>query len=103
MSPKIYEYKGISLRFFSNEHDPIHVHATTTDGRECRVSFHLRESEIAKVSFDDVKGKKPLTLSQMKKLKDLVKHEKQNIVNAWIKVIVLKDTVVLTKITKTIK
>jgi Domain of unknown function (DUF4160) len=26
--PKIFEYLGIILFFYSNEHEPIHVHAT---------------------------------------------------------------------------
>lgn len=27
MSPKLFIYKGIELKFFSDEHKPIHVHA----------------------------------------------------------------------------
>ncbi len=25
--PKLFEYLGLILRFFSNEHEPIHIHA----------------------------------------------------------------------------
>jgi hypothetical protein len=28
--PKLYEYMGIIVPFYSNEHEPIHVHGTRT-------------------------------------------------------------------------
>ncbi|WP_461044454.1 DUF4160 domain-containing protein [Spirosoma harenae] len=29
--PKIFEYLGIVIRFYANEHEPIHVHAQYAD------------------------------------------------------------------------
>ena len=34
--PKIFEYFGIVFYFYSNEHEPIHVHVTTGD---CKTIF----------------------------------------------------------------
>jgi len=36
--PKIFEYFGIVFYFYSNEHEPIHVHVTTGD---CETIFEL--------------------------------------------------------------
>ncbi len=33
--PKLYEYFGIVVMFYSNEHEPVHVHGKS-QGRECR-------------------------------------------------------------------
>ena len=38
--PKIFEYLGIVIFFYSNEHEPIHVHASY-DGLECKAEFLL--------------------------------------------------------------
>lgn len=101
--PIIYEYLGIILKIWSDEHYPIHIHAISSDERECRVSFYLKESEIVKITYTDVKGKKTLTLPQMRKLKALVNQKKHEIVNKWIKLIILKGTIKVRKITKKIK
>ena len=101
--PKIYEYFGIYLLFYSNDHQPIHVHAVTKDEREVKVIFYTKKSKIVRIVYKEIKGKKPLTKPQMKNLKALVKQEKYQIVNAWIKFFILKDTVKLRKITQKIK
>lgn len=103
--PKIYEYFGLILMFWSNEHlnPPIHVHAKSKDGRTCKILFYIEKSKITNIEYEDIKGKKPLTLPQMRNLKALVNQEKDAIVNAWIKVFVLKDTIKTTKITTKIK
>lgn len=101
--PKIYEYFGIYLLFYSNDHEPIHVHAITKDKREMKVVFYVKKSKITKIVYKEIKGKKPLTKPQLKNLKALVKQEKIQIVNAWINFFILKDVVKLKKITKKIK
>ena len=101
--PKIYEYFGIYLLFYSNDHEPIHVHAITKDGREMKVTFHIKNSKITRTVYQDIKGKKSLTKPQLKNLKNLVEQEKLQIVNAWIKFFILKDRIKLRKITKKIK
>jgi hypothetical protein len=66
------------------------------------VIFHIKKSKITRIDYKDVKGKKPLTLPQKRKLKALINQEKYAIVNAWIKVFILKDTIKVRKITKKI-
>lgn len=70
--PKIYEYFGIILKFWSDDHKPIHVHAISSDGRECKVLFYVKQSKITKIVYKDVKGKKSLTLPQKRKVKALI-------------------------------
>lgn len=38
--PKIFEYLGIILFFYSNEHEPIHVHATYGEF-ESKAEFYI--------------------------------------------------------------
>lgn len=101
--PKIFEYFGLTLFFYSKEHEPMHVHVITTDKRECKVIFYFKNSKIIKIVYKEVHGKKFLTLPQMRNLKTLVKEKKYNISFAWIKFFVLKDTIQFKRITKRIK
>jgi len=43
--PKIYEYLGIIIFFYANEHEPIHVHARYGD-RESKAEFVIQEGKI---------------------------------------------------------
>ncbi|MDO9613709.1 MAG: DUF4160 domain-containing protein, partial [Bacteroidota bacterium] len=43
--PNIFEYLGIVILFYSDEHKPIHVHAVYGDNT-MKVSFFIREGEI---------------------------------------------------------
>lgn len=101
--PKIYEYLGIYLLFYSNDHEPIHIHAKTKEGREMKVNFYIKNSKITKIVYKPINGRKPLTLPQMKKLKALVNSEKYQIVNAWTKFFIYKDRIKVKKITSKIK
>lgn len=52
MTPKIYEQDGYKLFFYSNEHEPIHVHVRYGGGEavfEVSGSVTLRESRGMKV------------------------------------------------------
>ena len=43
--PKLYEYMGIIVLFYSNEHEPIHVHGKC-QGRESRAELIIRDGQI---------------------------------------------------------
>jgi hypothetical protein len=43
--PKIFEYLGIIFFFYSNEHEPIHVHAKKGE-YESKAEFFLFEGKI---------------------------------------------------------
>ena len=42
--PKIFEYFGIVFFFYSNEHEPIHIHGTY-GGRECKAEIIIIDGE----------------------------------------------------------
>ena len=46
--PKIYEYLGIIIMFYSNEHEPIHVHGKY-QGLESKAEFIIKEGVIVDV------------------------------------------------------
>lgn len=48
--PKIFEYLGISILFYSNEHEPVHVHGEY-QGHESKAEFI-----IVDVVIKDVRG-----------------------------------------------
>lgn len=63
--PKIFEYLGLALFFYSNEHEPIHVHAKY-DRFESKAEFFIVEGEISEIRITLVKGKRPLTGAKLK-------------------------------------
>lgn len=79
--PKIYTYKGISLWFWSNEHDPIHIHARC-GGATVVVKLFIREGKVYRVTYTPENGK--FDADKMKALKKLVSVTKQNICYRWV-------------------
>ena len=56
--PKIFEYLGIIFFFYSNEHEPIHVHATH-GSYESKAEFFIVNGKISEIRIKLVKGKMP--------------------------------------------
>lgn len=57
--PKIFEYLGILIYFYSNEHEPIHVHERKGDN-ECKAEFTIKDGIITEIKIQQVKGLSPL-------------------------------------------
>jgi Domain of unknown function (DUF4160) len=64
--PKIFEYLAYIIRFYSNDHLPIHVHVQI-EQRESKAEFLFLEKDI-KILFKKIKGKQPLTLAEAKEI-----------------------------------
>jgi hypothetical protein len=90
--PKLYEYLGIVVKFFSNEHFPIHVHAFYKEC-EMKIEIIVKNKEIEKIIFLPIKGKKEFSSSKLKQLKKLIEHEKYEIVTKWIRFFVYNERV----------
>ncbi len=58
--PKIFEYLGILIFFYSNEHEPIHVHAKKGEF-ESRAEFYIIDGIISEIKVTNLRGLKPLT------------------------------------------
>ena len=54
--PKIFEYLRIIVMFYSNEHEPIHVHGKY-QGFESKAEFIIEDGKITDIVFKNVKGK----------------------------------------------
>lgn len=87
--PKLYEYFGLVVFFYTNEHQPIHVHGEFQNGH-ARAEIFLREGRIVRIVFLNVSGKPPLPGNKMKDFRTLVKAKADDIVRRWIEYFVFK-------------
>ena len=53
--PKIYEYFGFIFYFYSNEHEPIHVHAIHGD-KESVFDLIMQDGKLIKINIRKRKG-----------------------------------------------
>ncbi|MEO7530276.1 MAG: DUF4160 domain-containing protein [Sediminibacterium sp.] len=94
--PKIFEYLSYIIRFYSNDHLPIHVHVQI-DERETKAELLFLEKEI-KLVFKKVKGKEPLTLAEAREIAVFLKKYAGEIIEKWNKVFILNQQVDCEKI-----
>jgi len=99
--PKIFEYFGFVFYFFSNEHEPIHVHVAHGD---CETVFELiLENGILKeIRRRPKKGVDLLTEKDAKTAEEFIRKYSSNIIEKWVNFFVLKKKVRSTKINKKI-
>src|ERR1700722_19121754 len=100
--PKLYEYLGIIVLFYSNEHEPIHVHGKY-QGRETRAELIIREGKVVSIIYSPVGGRRPLEGAQLQDFQTLVGHYADDIVKKWIDYFVLHLHVQPEVITRRIK
>ncbi len=81
--PKLYEYLGLKIFFFANEHEPIHVHGRYQD-RESKAEFIIEEGEVIEVNILDMPGKRPLKGDKLRDFTRLVRHKADDIRLRWI-------------------
>jgi len=100
--PKIFEYLGIIILFYSNEHEPIHVHGKY-QGKESKMQFFIEEGKVVRLEIREVKGREPLPANILKDFRDFTDVYSQQIVQKWIDYFVLHKRVKCEKITRRIK
>ena len=81
--PKIYEYLGISILFYSNEHEPVHVHGKY-QGCESKAEFIIIDGKITDISVKTVRGRRPLPAKELKEFMTFVEAFKEEIVQKWV-------------------
>jgi hypothetical protein len=86
--PKLYVYFGLIILFYSNEHEPVHVHGKYQD-TESKAEFIIVEGKIVEVRYSSVRGKKPLSGKQMKNFQAVMEYYAEDIVQKWIDYFVL--------------
>jgi hypothetical protein len=87
--PKLYEYFGLVVYFYANEHQPIHVHGEF-QGRESKAEIILVAGKIARIVFSRVAGRRPLQGSHLKDFKQLVRVKAEDIVRRWIDFFIMR-------------
>lgn len=100
--PKLYEYFGIIVLFYSNEHEPIHVHGKC-QGRESKAEFIIESGRIVEIIYSSVKGRRPLSKSEMNNFQTLTNHYADEIVQKWIDYFILHRPIEAQKITHRIR
>ena len=99
--PKLYEYLGLVILFYSKEHEPIHVHGKY-QGRESKAEMIFEGGAFVEARIINVKGKEPLDDKNLKKLKKLVEVYHKEIVEKWVDFFVYNKTIEAERITKKI-
>lgn len=99
--PKLYEYFGLVVLFYSNEHEPIHVHGKY-QGKECKAEILFEDGKFKEVRIIPIKGKEPLAPKQQQKLKSLVESYRDDITRKWVDFFVYNRRVDSETITKKI-
>jgi len=95
--PKLYEYLDIIIYFWSNEHEPVHVHGEY-QGKESKAELIIEDGNIVDISFCNVKGRKPLDSKELKQFKLVVKNYADEIVQKWIDYFILHKKVPFKKL-----
>ena len=100
--PKIYEYFGFIFFFFSNEHEPIHVHVIKSE-KQTVFELILMDGELIEIRRRSEAGYIPLEEKDAKTAEDFIRAYYRNIVEKWKNFFVLKKKVRCTQITKKVK
>ncbi len=95
--PKLYEYMGLTIFFYSNEHEPIHVHARQghTEGK---IEIFVEFGNVTKIRYKEVSGKRPLNPKNKAKFIRLTNTLSDEIVQSWINYFILHKKIVSKKI-----
>ncbi len=80
--PKLYEYFGIMIYFFSREHDPVHVHGRYQD-REMKAEIMIDKGKIVAIKIKPIPRKKPLLEPQLSDFETIVRSHAEDIVHKW--------------------
>lgn len=95
--PKWYEYLGITIFFYSNEHEPIHVHGRYGEF-ESKIEIVLKNGAVARIKLQKVGGKKALPTTQAKHFKNLATVLADEIVQSWVNYFIYHKKIVPKKI-----
>ena len=97
--PKLYEYLGLVIYFYSREHEPIHVHGECDD-RESKAEIIIEDGQITEIRIVEVSKRRPLTGRDMQNFQKLVSVFADEIVRKWIDYFVYHKSVEFERITR---
>ncbi len=97
--PKIFEYFGFIFLFYSNEHEPIHVHVNK-DGREATFEIIMEGGKLVELRRRSTSKMSSLGDKDAAIAEAFVRKYYKNIVEKWVNFFIYKKRVRSTKITK---
>jgi len=100
--PKLYEYLGIIVLFYSNEYEPLHVHGQC-QGRESKAELIVENGKVVRIAYSSVKGRQPLSKAEMKNFQTVTARYAEEIVQKWIDYFVLHKPIAAQKIAQRIR
>ncbi len=89
--PKIFQYLNYVIRFYSNDHLPIHVHVQVGQV-ESKVDFIVNGNNVILV-FKKVRGKKPIAHAQAREVGVFLKAYQKEIIEKWQQVFIRNQAV----------
>ena len=99
--PKIFEYFGFIFYFYSNEHEPIHVHVLH-GGKECVFDLVMMDGMLIEIRAREKKGAESLSEKDKHTAEEFIRKYHKNIIQKWVKFFVLKQSIRSTRINKKI-
>jgi len=96
--PKLYEYFGLIVMFYANEHEPVHVHGKC-QGRESKAEIMVLNGMVTEIRYSEVAGRAPLEFREMKYFQELVTARANDIIQKWIDFFVLHKSIKPERIT----
>jgi len=100
--PKLYVYLGIAIYFWTNEHEPIHVHGGC-DKRLCKAEIITVNGKVSAIKFKNMAGKNGLDPDELANFKDFVNEKAAEIVEKWAEVFLWHKKIKCQVITKKVK
>ncbi|MFO1432310.1 MAG: DUF4160 domain-containing protein [Candidatus Competibacteraceae bacterium] len=100
--PKLYEYLGLIVMFYANEHEPVHVHGKC-QGRESKAEIIVLDGIVTEIRYSEVAGRAPLAFREMQQFQKLVRTCADDIVRKWIDFFVLHKAIKPERITGRLK
>jgi len=96
--PKLYEYLGILIFFYSNEHEPIHIHAKY--GKfESKAEIIIENGQIVEIRISAIKGTRPLSGKELNYFKEFLEAYAEQIIKKWIDYFVYHKDIEFERIT----
>ena len=99
--PKIFEYFGFIFYFYSNEHEPIHVHVMHGT-RESIFDLIIMDGELAELHVREKRGAEPLPEKDKRTAEAFIRKYHKNIIDKWVRFFVMKQSIRSTNIKKKI-
>jgi hypothetical protein len=100
--PKIFEYLGILIFFYSNEHEPVHVHGKFGEF-ESKAEFYIADGKIEEIKIKPVKGSRPLSGNKLRDFEVFLETYADKIVQKWIDYFIYHKDIEFEKINTRIK